>query len=249
MTTVAYAAVSDDGMTFAHQLGMRAEQVPHLRVLTDAVHREGAAACLQITHAGSVLPRCATAAAARRAARRAGLNAFGMMHGVYFQRAMSQADMARRAAQFAQAARLAREAGFDAVEIHMGHGYLLNQFLSPLSNRRRVIFSGGSVENRTALPGAGTAPGEGSGRRRHGGVLQAQRDRWRTRRQRCCRFRSHGAHPGSRGRRPADPQRRAQCREPVGTLRQPDAHRADESRRAQRDGPVRPHHAGEAHAA
>src|SRR5207245_414307 len=73
------------------------------------------------------------------------------MYGVYFQRAMRESDMSRVAMQFADAARLAREAGFDAVEIHMGHGYLLNQFLSPLSNRRRDRF-GGDVEHRTRFP-------------------------------------------------------------------------------------------------
>lgn len=152
MTTVAYAAVADDGLTFAHQLSLRAEQVPHLRVLTDAVHREGAAACLQITHAGSFTTMRHGGSRAPGSAS-SGLNAFGMMHGVYFQRAMRASDMARVACQFAAAARLAREAGFDAVEIHMGHGYLLNQFLSPLSNRRRDAF-GGSVENRTRFPAA-----------------------------------------------------------------------------------------------
>ncbi|MFS8933250.1 NADH:flavin oxidoreductase [Cupriavidus taiwanensis] len=152
MTTVAYAAVADDGLTFAHQLSMRAEQVPHLRVLTDAVHREGAAACLQITHAGSFTTMRHGGSRAPGSAS-SGLNAFGMMHGVYFQRAMRAPDMERVAGQFAAAARLARDAGFDAVEIHMGHGYLLNQFLSPLSNRRRDAF-GGSVENRTRFPAA-----------------------------------------------------------------------------------------------
>lgn len=152
MTTVAYAAVADDGLTFAHQLSMRAEQVPHLRVLTDAVHREGAAACLQITHAGSFTTMRHGGSRAPGSAS-SGLNAFGMMHGVYFQRAMRVPDMERVAGQFAAAARLARDAGFDAVEIHMGHGYLLNQFLSPLSNRRRDAF-GGSVENRSRFPAA-----------------------------------------------------------------------------------------------
>ncbi|PZX27046.1 putative NADH:flavin oxidoreductase/NADH oxidase [Cupriavidus phytorum] len=152
MTTVAYAAVADDGLTFAHQLSMRAEQVPHLRVLTDAVHREGAAACLQITHAGSFTTMRHGGSRAPGSAS-SGLNAFGMMHGVYFQRAMRAPDMERVAGQFAAAARLARDAGFDAVEIHMGHGYLLNQFLSPLSNRRRDAF-GGSVENRSRFPAA-----------------------------------------------------------------------------------------------
>ncbi|KWR83085.1 NADH:flavin oxidoreductase [Cupriavidus sp. IDO] len=152
MTTVAYAAVADDGLTFSHQLSIRPEQVPHLRVLTDAVHREGAAACLQITHAGSFTTMRHAGSRAPGSAS-SGLNAFGMLHGVYFQRAMREADMARVAGQFAAAARLAREAGFDAVEIHMGHGYLLNQFLSPLSNRRRDAFGGG-VENRTRFPAA-----------------------------------------------------------------------------------------------
>lgn len=152
MTTVAYAAVADDGLTFSHQLSMRPEQVAHLRVLTDAVHREGAAACLQITHAGSFTTMRHGGSRVPGSAS-SGLNAFGMLHGVYFQRAMREADMARVAGQFAAAARLAREAGFDAVEIHMGHGYLLNQFLSPLSNRRRDAF-GGSVENRTRFPAA-----------------------------------------------------------------------------------------------
>ncbi|WP_436225327.1 NADH:flavin oxidoreductase [Cupriavidus necator] len=152
MTTVAYAAVADDGLTFSHQLSMRPEQVAPLRVLTDAVHREGAAACLQITHAGSFTTMRHGGSRAPGSAS-SGLNAFGMLHGVYFQRAMREADMTRVAGQFAAAARLAREAGFDAVEIHMGHGYLLNQFLSPLSNRRRDAF-GGSVENRTRFPAA-----------------------------------------------------------------------------------------------
>ncbi|QVN23161.1 NADH:flavin oxidoreductase [Burkholderia pyrrocinia] len=150
MTTVAYAAVARDGLTFSHQMHMHADVVPHLRVLTDAVHREGAAACLQITHAGSFTMM---RHGGRRTAPSAspGLNVFGMLYGVYFQRAMNERDMTRVAAQFGDAARLARECGFDAVEIHMGHGYLLNQFLSPLSNRRRDGF-GGSTEQRTRFP-------------------------------------------------------------------------------------------------
>lgn len=53
MTTIAYAAVARDGLTSPHQMHMHANVVPHLRVLTDAVHREGATACRQITHARS----------------------------------------------------------------------------------------------------------------------------------------------------------------------------------------------------
>lgn len=150
MTTVAYAAVAPEGRTFSHQMHMHAGIVPYLRALTDAVHREGAAACLQLTHAGSFTMMRHGGSRAPLSAS-SGLNAFGLLYGVYFQRAMSEVDMVRVAAEFAQAACLARESGFDAVEIHMGHGYLLNQFLSPLSNRRHDGF-GGSVEQRSRFP-------------------------------------------------------------------------------------------------
>jgi 2,4-dienoyl-CoA reductase-like NADH-dependent reductase (Old Yellow Enzyme family) len=64
---------------------------------------------------------------------------------------MTEADMEQVAEEFAAAARLAREAGFDAVEIHMGHGYLLSQFLSPMYNKRRDQYGGGP-ENRARFP-------------------------------------------------------------------------------------------------
>ncbi|POF42487.1 flavin oxidoreductase [Pseudomonas laurylsulfativorans] len=149
MTTVAYGAVSPEGRTFRHQFHMSREVLPHLRVLTDAVHAEGAAACLQITHGGSFTMLRAESGYPRTAS--SGFNAFGFLNGIWFQRAMRESDMNKVAAEFAQAALLAREAGFDAVEIHMGHGYLLNQFLSPLSNRRRDQY-GGSTESRSRFP-------------------------------------------------------------------------------------------------
>jgi 2,4-dienoyl-CoA reductase-like NADH-dependent reductase (Old Yellow Enzyme family) len=66
-------------------------------------------------------------------------------------REMSAADIADVVAQFARAARHALEAGFEVLEIHMAHGYLLHEFLSPLANRRSDRF-GGSLEGRTRLP-------------------------------------------------------------------------------------------------
>ncbi len=65
--------------------------------------------------------------------------------------AMSEDDIQRVVGSFAQAARRARQIGFDAIELHMAHGYLLHQFLSPLSNRREDAY-GGSLENRMRLP-------------------------------------------------------------------------------------------------
>src|SRR3546814_7706703 len=53
IATVAYCAVSPDGRTFVDQVSLNRESLPHLRALTDAVHREGAAICAQITHGGA----------------------------------------------------------------------------------------------------------------------------------------------------------------------------------------------------
>jgi 2,4-dienoyl-CoA reductase-like NADH-dependent reductase (Old Yellow Enzyme family) len=66
-------------------------------------------------------------------------------------REMTDADIAQLVADFAASARLAQTAGFEVVEIHMAHGYLLHEFLSPLSNHRSDQY-GGSFENRTRLP-------------------------------------------------------------------------------------------------
>ena len=76
-----------------------------------------------------------------------GINKAGLLRGNLFQRAMTRADMDLVARQFVDAATLCREAGFDAVEIHLGHGYLPSEFFSPRLNRRRDAW-GGSLENR-----------------------------------------------------------------------------------------------------
>lgn len=64
---------------------------------------------------------------------------------------MSRADIDKVVSQFAEATKRALTAGFEVVEIHMAHGYLLHEFLSPLSNRRSDAY-GGSFENRVRLP-------------------------------------------------------------------------------------------------
>ncbi len=145
MTTVAYCAVNADGRTFVDQIEMNRQTLPHLRVLTDAVHAQGGAACAQITHGGAFnfLPELYTRYPRSSSG---GINPAGIMVGRYFKKAMSETEMHATADAFADAAKLAREAGFDAVEIHMGHGYLLSQFISPAYNKRRDQYGGDATE-------------------------------------------------------------------------------------------------------
>ena len=141
MTTVAYAAVERSGLSFPHQLWIRPEVVPGLRALTDAVHAAGARASIQLGHCGNMARRAL--AGGRPLAPSARFN----LYGPTWPRAMDQADIDRVVASFGQAVRLAADAGFDAVEIHAGHGYLLSQFLSPATNHRRDAY-GGSLAGR-----------------------------------------------------------------------------------------------------
>lgn len=150
MTTVAYCAVAPDGKTFVDQVLLEPGTVRHLRALTDAVHAEGAAACAQITHGGAFtfLPELSTRYPRSSSG---GFNPPGVLSNRFFKTAMTEAELEQVAGEFVRGAQLAREAGFDAVEIHMGHGYLLSQFLSPLYNKRRDRW-GGDAAARARYP-------------------------------------------------------------------------------------------------
>lgn len=149
LTTVAYGAVAKVGRTLPNQVWMRPEILPDLKALADAVHAEGGAISYQLTHGGSFVTSVKVDGPTMSAS--GGLNKAGLMRGNFFQRAMTRVDMDLVIQQFVDAAELCRQAGFDAVEIHMGHGYLLNQFISPLSNKRKDEY-GGSAENRARFP-------------------------------------------------------------------------------------------------
>ena len=141
MTTVAYAAVTRSGLSFDRQLWMRPEIVPGLRVLTDAVHREGAAASIQLGHCGNMSHKSICGCTPVGAST--GFN----LYSPTFVRGLRADELPGMARAYAQSVRLAHEAGFDAVEIHAGHGYLISQFLSPYTNHRTDLF-GGSLDNR-----------------------------------------------------------------------------------------------------
>ncbi|MGW5373826.1 NADH:flavin oxidoreductase [Nocardia sp. NPDC003999] len=144
MTTVAYCAVAPGGRTDRHQIWLRPEAVPGLRRLTEAVHGAGAAVSAQIGHAGPV---------ANAASNRVPALAPSRMFSPLSMRMMRSPDengIRELVAAHAGAAKLAEEAGFDAVEIHFGHNYLVSSFLSPKLNRRADRY-GGSLANRARL--------------------------------------------------------------------------------------------------
>ncbi|HEY8515964.1 MAG TPA: NADH:flavin oxidoreductase [Candidatus Binatia bacterium] len=143
MTTVAYLAVSEDGQGAPAEIVVRPAAVPGLRRLADAVHSEGAAISAQIGHAGPV-----AAATGRRGL--APSRQFSPL-AMRFTRAVDERDIERIVRDFASAASLLRDAGFDAIEVHLGHSYLLSAFLSPALNKRKDRF-GGSVANRVEFP-------------------------------------------------------------------------------------------------
>ncbi len=147
MTTVAYCAVAPEGRTERRQLHWRDEAMPGLRRLTDAVHAEGAAVSAQIGHAGPV------ADSRSNRVRALSPNTMFSPLALQFTKRASVADLERVVAQHADAARRAIDAGFDAVEVHLGHNYLASAFLSPRLNHRRDAY-GGSLENRASFPRA-----------------------------------------------------------------------------------------------
>jgi 2,4-dienoyl-CoA reductase-like NADH-dependent reductase (Old Yellow Enzyme family) len=144
MSTVAYLAVSAEGRTDRHCLLLDQATLPGLRRLTDAVHAEGAAVAAQVGHAGPV--------ANARSNRAPSLSPSGGWTPLGTRlRAATAIDVDRITEDYRRAALVAVEAGFDSIEVHVGHNYLLSAFLSPKLNRRDDTY-GGSVENRARFP-------------------------------------------------------------------------------------------------
>ncbi|MXP23915.1 NADH:flavin oxidoreductase [Gordonia sp. HNM0687] len=141
MSTVAYCAVAPEGRTDRHQIWLRDEAMPGLRRLTDTIHAEGALAAAQLGHAGPV------ANSVSNRAKALGPSGIPAPMGMSVTRKLDSDDIAAMTATFRRAARIAVDSGFDGLEIHCGHNYLVSCFLSPLLNRRRDEY-GGSLVNR-----------------------------------------------------------------------------------------------------
>lgn len=146
LVIVEATSIDVSGKTFLHGLDISDDRfIPGLRLLAKRVHSHGAAVAIQLQHGGgrahpeySHMPR----------------RVMGVIPGVFEPDnaiTLDEAEFARLADAWAKAALRAKAAGFDAVEIHGAHGYLINQFMSPLTNLREDAY-GGSFENRMRFP-------------------------------------------------------------------------------------------------
>lgn len=142
MTTVAYCCVSAEAASAPGQIVMNAAALPGLRKLTDAVHHAGAAISAQLGHAGVVAQKRLTGVTAMAPSRFVNPASFACC------REIKRSEIGMVIDQFGDAAQVAVDAGFDAVELHFGHLYLPSSFLSPLINRRKDEY-GGDIDNRS----------------------------------------------------------------------------------------------------
>lgn len=138
-----FAFVVPEGKQLPGKMGIHTDDfAPDFKTLTQAVHEAGAKIAVQLVHAGgqttsAVIGRQPLAPSAVKVDQFPELPA-----------ELSKEQIDRTIAAFADAARRARAWGFDAVQLHAAHGYLINQFLSPLTNRRTDEY-GGTMENRS----------------------------------------------------------------------------------------------------
>ena len=136
-----HAYISPEGQAGPKQLGIyRDDLVEGLKQMTGDVHRKGGKIVLQLAHSGCLANPKLTGQPAWGPSSLEGVSPSPCQE-------MSREQIQKLIEAFGQAAHRARQAGFDGVQLHAAHGYLLNQFLSPLFNKRTDVY-GGSVEHR-----------------------------------------------------------------------------------------------------
>ena len=135
-----------NGMTHEQQINFENPAVPYyLQKMADIVHARGALIDIELSHGGSM-----SDPAYNRGVRAMGPSAFRDRWGDEI-REMTREDMEEVKEAFCRAAEICRDCGFDMVMIHLGHGWLLHQFISPRWNHRTDEY-GGSIENRARYP-------------------------------------------------------------------------------------------------
>lgn len=144
LTTVAYLAVAPEGRTHREQVVVGPATAAGLARLADAVHETGAAIAGQVGHAGPVANGRSNGVRALSSSRMPSPLSMQMV------RSASERDLTRITRAYVATARTLLDAGFDVLELHMAHSYLVSSFLAPGLNKRRDRW-GGSLENRARL--------------------------------------------------------------------------------------------------
>lgn len=151
MTTIAYCATEPDGRLSEDMILMNESVEDEVSTMLETLHATGAKVSGQMAHCGHFSKNKNLQRLKRPLGPSRSINNLGMMVGRPFSGAMSEADIDYFIDTYYHAAVFMKEVGFDAIEIHFGHGYGLSQFISPLTNRRNDKF-GGSIENRMRVP-------------------------------------------------------------------------------------------------
>ena len=152
------SAVLPEGRISPADLGIwKDEHIPNLRRIAEFIHTQGSRAGMQLAHAGRKAstaspfePRATTVAPSEGGWQPVAPSAVAFAPDYPMPVALDEAGIKAVVEGFRQAARRALEAGFDFVEIHAAHGYLLHEFLSPLANLRTDSY-GGSFDNRIRI--------------------------------------------------------------------------------------------------
>lgn len=150
MTTIAYCAVNKDGRVKEGMMYMGEYIRKELTDLIDDLHKRGTKVSGQMGHGGG-FSQSKELSTKRPKGPSFGLNALGIVNGRFFCDPMTRKDIDNFVQTYRDAAVFMKSVGFDALEIHFGHGYGLCQFISPLTNRRKDEY-GGSLVNRMRLP-------------------------------------------------------------------------------------------------
>lgn len=149
MTTIGYCAAEADGRINERMMYMDEYNRPQLQALINDIHQAGSLVSGQLSHCGNFSGNKAFLGKRPMGPSR-GINMLGLVKGLPFAGEMTHADIDRRVQVFARAAVYMKSVGFDAIEIHFGHGYGISQFISPKTNHRTDEY-GGSLENRMRL--------------------------------------------------------------------------------------------------
>jgi 2,4-dienoyl-CoA reductase-like NADH-dependent reductase (Old Yellow Enzyme family) len=146
MTTLAYCAAEADGRMHENMMHMHEGIRPQLEALIARVKATGTRVSGQLGHCGN-FSKNRGLRTRRPLGPSPAINSLGLAAGLPFAGALTVAQIRERVEAFAAAARFMQSVGFDAIEIHFGHGYAISQFISPRTNRRTDEY-GGSLHNR-----------------------------------------------------------------------------------------------------